>query len=73
MERVTAATAGTAFVDHEDDEHTVQAKCSENSGFWYCITHRAGFANQFTKDSHIGKGAHVLVWFCREHGHYEVP
>lgn len=48
----------------------VLAPCeSKTGGHWYCATHREEFPNQLTKDSHIsGRGQHVLVWICDEHG-----
>ena len=57
---------------HGAKQAVVQAKCDQNSGRWYCATHRKGFANQFQKDIHIESGAHRMAWVCFEHG-IEVP
>lgn len=45
------------------------------TGRWVCLKHcEEQLWNQFQKDIHIGtRGAHVLAWWCSEHGHLEVP
>lgn len=73
-ERLERATEGLRFTlkKHHEGELVVGPKCGENSGRWCCATHHEAFDNQMQKDFHIGRGRHVLVWWCYQHGP-EVP
>lgn len=51
---------------------TVKESCKKDSGLWHCMTHGETFQSQFSKDAHIFKGDHRLLWLCFEHG-WEQP
>lgn len=73
-QNVLRASEGMKVRGNNGQPVTIQPKCSTDRGFWFCVTHREQFANQFEKDSHIhGNSKHVLAWFCLEHGQLEVP
>lgn len=67
-ERVRAIELG----DLVDGSVSGPACENKKGGLWHCTTHNETFQNQFSKDSHIGRGKHVLAWLCFEHGP-EVP
>jgi hypothetical protein len=79
--RVVKADVGTEFEyvfrkDLPTEIHTVKPACKhsgQNSGRWFCITHKKGFENQLQKDSHIHTGKHALAWFCFECNEYQQP
>lgn len=74
VERLTRAKEGRSFAERDGRIHVVRAKCATGKeGRWYCITHRQAFDNQMQKDGHIHLGKHCLVWWCCDHGCYEVP
>jgi len=72
VERITKPKAGDVIHikhRHWDGETIVKAACeSKNGGHWWCVTHNEGFDTQLTKDGHINRGKHHLVWWCHEHG-----
>lgn len=71
---VTTAKAGQVFTDGHGQEITVGPPCDiKDNGYWYCITHKVGLANNFDKDSHISRGRHVLAWMCMVCGTCEQP
>jgi hypothetical protein len=78
---VSKAAAGATYRDLDGRLQVVQPKCDwpdSTNGHWVCITHpkdRAmnAFRNQLQKDIHIGRGTHVLAWWCAQHGRPEVP
>lgn len=70
-ERISPAQAGQEFVTNGRTE-VVQESCDVNNGFWHCIEHSQGFANNMMKDGHIRTGRHTLVWLCLHHG-FEAP
>lgn len=79
QERITTAVEGFKFKvttyrggNEVEEELTVGPKCDKSGGQWLCATHDKNFANNMQKDFHIGRGKHVLVWFCFTHG-AEVP
>jgi hypothetical protein len=50
-------------------QYIVNAACENpKGGHWYCVTHQQHFDGQFSKDVHISRGAHQLVWCCNQHG-----
>lgn len=52
----------------------VQPACDDKTnGRWYCVVHRASFANQLQKDLHLSeqrslKSGCRLAWVCMTHG-----
>ena len=70
-ELVTRIEEGASY-SFDGHHHTAVQSCGESRGQWHCTTHGLTFRNNFEKDSHIGRGAHVLAWVCIEHG-LEVP
>jgi hypothetical protein len=74
------ATAGMTFTSPAHGnigaiDWEVKESCGGKKGYWYCITHKRAFSNQFNRDMHYEHPAteHVMCWICWECGNAEVP